>query len=123
MTNIKKVQVTTKDNNQEVFTSMKKSNFALIVAGLAPALAMAQEHATAASPATTSAYWAAGICMGVAAAVASFSQSRAAVAALEGIGRNPSAAKAVFTPLILSLALIESLVLFAFVVAFSLAGK
>lgn len=105
---------------------MKKINVALLVTALAPMMAMAEEHAAAAPAATssaTAAYWAAGLCMGLAASVASFSQSRAAVAALEGIGRNPSAAKGVFTPLILSLALIESLVLFAFVVAFSLAGK
>lgn len=103
---------------------MKKINFALLAAAMAPAFAMAQEHAAAAaSPASASAYWAAGLCLGIAAAVGAFSQSRAAVAALEGIGRNPSAAKAAFVPLILSLALIESLVLFAFVVSFSLAAK
>jgi len=102
---------------------MKKINFALLAVAMAPALAMAQEHAAAASPASASAYWAAGLCLGLAAAVGAFSQSRAAVAALEGIGRNPSAAKAAFVPLILSLALIESLVLFAFVVSFSLAAK
>ncbi len=103
---------------------MKKFNFALIAASLAPALAMAQEQAApVAASASAHAYLAAALCMGLAAAVASFSQSRAAVAALEGIGRNPAAAKMLFTPLILSLALIESLVLFAFVVSFSLAGK
>lgn len=104
---------------------MKKINLALLAAAMAPAFAMAQEHAAAAaaSPASASAYWAAGLCLGIAAAVGAFSQSRAAVAALEGIGRNPSAAKAAFVPLILSLALIESLVLFAFVVSFSLAAK
>lgn len=103
---------------------MKKINLAVIGAALAPAMAFAQEGAAhAAAPATGSAYWAAGICMGLAAAVVGFSQSRAAVAALEGISRNPSATKNIQTPLILSLALMESLVLFAFVVAFNLAGK
>lgn len=105
---------------------MKKMNLALMVSALAPALAMAQEHAEVAAStggASAAGYWAAGICMGLAAAVVGFSQSRAAVAALEGISRNPSATKNIQTPLILSLALMESLVLFAFVVAFTLAGK
>lgn len=104
---------------------MKKMNLALIGAALAPAMAFAQEHAAeaAAGGASGAGYWAAGICMGLAAAVVGFSQSRAAVAALEGISRNPSATKNIQTPLILSLALMESLVLFAFVVAFTLAGK
>ncbi len=102
---------------------MKKINFALLAAGLAPALAFAQEHVATAAASTGSAYWAGGICMGLAASVVGYAQSRAAVAALEGIGRNPAAQKAIFIPLILSLALMESLVLFAFVIANGLAGK
>lgn len=97
---------------------MKKQNLALIAAALTPVLAYAQDGG-----AQGSAYWAAGICMGLAAAVVGFSQSRAASAALEGIGRNPSSSKNLFVPLILSLALMESLVLFAFVVANGLASK
>lgn len=45
-------------------------------------------------------------------------QGKAAAAALEGIARNPAAADKLFTPLILSFALIESLVILAFLVAF-----
>ena len=44
-------------------------------------------------------------------------------AALEGISRNPGAAPRIQTPMILGLALIESLVLLAFVIAFFLQGK
>lgn len=103
---------------------MKKINWALVGSALVPALAFAEEGAAAAANnASGAGYWAAGLCMGLAAAVVGFSQSRAAVAALEGISRNPSATKNIQTPLILSLALMESLVLFAFVVAFTLAGK
>ena len=47
----------------------------------------------------------------------------AAAAALEGISRNPGAAPRIQTPMILGLALIESLVLFAFFIAFLLQGK
>ena len=48
------------------------------------------------------------------------SRYRAAAAALEGISRNPNAAARIQTPMILALALIESLVLLSFVIAFFL---
>jgi F-type H+-transporting ATPase subunit c len=50
-------------------------------------------------------------------------QGRATAAALEGISRNPGAAARIQTPMILGLALIESLVLLGFVVAFLLQSK
>ena len=50
-------------------------------------------------------------------------QGRAAAAALEGIARNPGAANKIFTPMILAMALIESLVLFGLLIAFLLFGK
>lgn len=50
-------------------------------------------------------------------------QGKAAAAALEGIARNPGAAAKVQTPMIIGLALIESLVLFSFLIAFILQGK
>lgn len=95
---------------------MKKFNLAIIAMALTPALAFADTHEAGGG----AQFWAAGICMGLAASVVAFSQSRAAHAALEGIGRNPASAKASFTPLILSLALMEALALFAFLVANSL---
>ena len=101
-----------------------KKNLALIGVGLLPALAMAQENAAVtANSSATAAYWAAGLCMGLAAAGVGYSQSRAAAAALEGVGRNPASAKAIFTPLILSLALMEAIGLLAFIIAITLAGK
>ncbi len=102
-----------------------KKNLALIGIGLLPALAMAEEGAAAATgtSASIAAYWAAGLCMGLAAAGVGYSQSRAATAALEGVGRNPASAKAIFTPLILSLALMEAIGLLAFIIAITLAGK
>ena len=45
-------------------------------------------------------------------------QGKAASVALEGIARNPAAADKLFTPMIIALALIESLVIYAFVIAF-----
>jgi F-type H+-transporting ATPase subunit c len=65
----------------------------------------------------------AGIAIGLAVLGGATGQGRAAAAALEGISRNPGAASRIQTPMILGLALIESLVLFAFVIAFLLQGK
>lgn len=50
-------------------------------------------------------------------------QGRAAAAALEGIARNPGASGKIFVPMILGMALIESLVLFGLIMAFILSGK
>ncbi len=66
---------------------------------------------------------AAGFAIALAALGGTLAQGRATAAALEGISRNPGAAAKIQTPMILGLALIESLVLFAFVVAFLLQGK
>ena len=45
-------------------------------------------------------------------------QSKAAAVALEGIARNPAAADKIQTPMILGLALMESLVIFALISTF-----
>jgi F-type H+-transporting ATPase subunit c len=65
----------------------------------------------------------AGLAVGLAVLGGGLGQGRAAAAALEGISRNPGAAPRIQTPMILGLALIESLVLFAFFIAFLLQGK
>ena len=59
---------------------------------------------------------AAGLGIGLAAFGGALGQGRAAAAALEGIARNPGASGKLLTPLILGLALIESLVIYAFVI-------
>jgi len=64
----------------------------------------------------------AGIAIGLGVLGGGLGQGRAAAAALEGISRNPGAASRIQTPMILGLALIESLVLLAFVIAFFLQG-
>jgi F-type H+-transporting ATPase subunit c len=56
-----------------------------------------------------------GIAVGLAVLGGATGQGRAAAAALEGIARNPGAVTRVQTPMILALAFIESLVLFAIV--------
>jgi len=66
---------------------------------------------------------AAGLPIALAALGGALGQGRAAAAALEGISRNPGAAPRIQTPMILGLALIESLVLFAFAVSYLLYSK
>ncbi len=66
---------------------------------------------------------ASALCMSAGAFGAALGQSRTAAAALEGIARNPSAAGKVQTPMIIALAMTESLALFALVIAFFLQGK
>lgn len=65
----------------------------------------------------------AGIAIGLAVLGGGLGQGRTAAAALEGISRNPGAAPRIQTPMIIGLALIESLVLLAFVIAFLITGK
>jgi F-type H+-transporting ATPase subunit c len=65
----------------------------------------------------------AGIAIGLAVLGGGLGQGKAAAAALEGISRNPGAASRIQTPMILGLALIESLVLFGFAIAFLLQSK
>ncbi|RMD84937.1 MAG: F0F1 ATP synthase subunit C [Candidatus Dadabacteria bacterium] len=65
----------------------------------------------------------AGVAVAVAAFGCALGQSRVAAAALESIGRNPSAAGKLFTPMILGLVFIEVLYILSFVVAYFLQGK
>ena len=65
----------------------------------------------------------AGFGMGIAAFGGALGQGKAAAAALEGIARNPSASDKLFTPMILGLALIESLVIYSLVISFMILGK
>lgn len=66
---------------------------------------------------------AAGLAIGIAAFGGALGQGRAAASALEGIARNPGAAGKVQTPMIIALALIESLVIYSLVIAFLLQGR
>jgi F-type H+-transporting ATPase subunit c len=81
--------------------------------------AQAQEVAAAATTGDKGLYAiAAGICLGIAVVGGALGQAKAGASALEGISRNPGASDKIFVPMILSLAFIESLVLFAFALAF-----
>lgn len=65
----------------------------------------------------------AGLGIAIAAFGCALAQGRVGGAAMESIGRNPNSADKIFTPLILSLALIEALGIYALIIAFILAGK
>jgi F-type H+-transporting ATPase subunit c len=89
-------------------------------------LAFAQgADATAAVKASQSGWYAfaAGIGLAIAALGGAIAQGRAASTALDGIARNPGAADKIRGPMILGLALIESLVIYSLIIAFLLLGK
>jgi len=65
----------------------------------------------------------AGLAIALAALGGALGQGRVGAAAMEGIARNPQAQKVMFIPMIIVLVLIESFVLFSFVVSLLLAGK
>ena len=66
---------------------------------------------------------AAGFAIAIAAFGGAIGQGMTASKAVDGIARNPSAADKMFTPMILGLALIESLVIYALIIAILLQGK
>jgi F-type H+-transporting ATPase subunit c len=65
----------------------------------------------------------AALAIGLAALGGGLGQGRAAASALDGIARNPQASGKIFVPMIVGLALIESLVIYGLIIAFSLASK
>lgn len=95
----------------------------LFVTAFLPTVALAAAPANQSGPHDSFYAIAMGIGMGIAAMGCGMGQGRAAAAALEGIARNPNAADKVFTPMLLGLAFVESLVIFTFVTAFLLYGK
>ena len=91
---------------------------------LVPLAAYAQDDRAGSNKFDVQAYAAigAGFAIGLAVIGGGLGQGRTAAAALEGISRNPGAAARIQTPMILGLAFIESLVLFALLIAFWLKG-
>jgi F-type H+-transporting ATPase subunit c len=100
---------------------------ALIILGVS-ALAFAQTaDATAVAVAKAESSGWIGLAAGLGIALAAFGgalgQGRAAATALDGIARNPGASDKLFTPMILGLALIESLVIYALIISILLYTK
>jgi F-type H+-transporting ATPase subunit c len=91
-----------------------------------PLMAMAQEAATQAGGGGIRGgliALAANIGIGIAAFGSAVGQGRATASAMESIGRNPNSAGQLFVPMIIGLAFIEALTLYAFVIAFFLQAK
>lgn len=63
------------------------------------------------------------IALGLGAFGATSGQGRVGAAAMEGLGRNPQARNSMFVPMIVVLALIESLFILTFLIAFLLNNK
>jgi F-type H+-transporting ATPase subunit c len=107
---------------------MKRNSIATVVAAMFPLLlvansAFAQDGAVDPNGYKGTIALAAGLGIGIAVLGGALGQGMAARAALEGTARNPQASGKVLVPMILGLALIESLVIVAFVVTYGLAGK
>ena len=91
-----------------------------------PMLAMAQDAAAAGGVSPLRAgliALAANIGIGIAAFGSAIGQGRMVASAMESIGRNPNSAGQIFTPMIIGLAFIEALTLYALVIAFFLQAK
>jgi F-type H+-transporting ATPase subunit c len=65
----------------------------------------------------------AGLGLGIAALGCGIGQGRIGASAMESIGRNPNSTNQLFVPMIIGLAFVESLTLYALVIAFILQGK
>lgn len=99
----------------------KKLIFMFVILALMTVSVFAQEGGAAATTAGNGVRWGvigAAFVLGIAAAAGAIGQSRAIVAACEGIARNPGAAGPIRLAMIIGLALIESLVIYALLIAF-----
>ena len=98
--------------------NIKVAFFSILALALMAIPAMAQGAAD--NQSTVDAYkaLAAGLGFGLAAGLGGLGQGKIGASAVEGAARNPGAAGTVQTMMIIGLALIESLVLFALVIVF-----
>ena len=101
----------------------KKHILLFVILALTAFSAFAQEGGTATTTQAVSnpVRWgaiSAAFLLGIAAAAGAIGQSKAIAASVEGIARNPGAAGAIRLSMLIGLALIESLVIYALVVAF-----
>lgn len=102
---------------------MKKSSLFGLIAFLATSQAFAQEAAAQTAGNSGMLALATGLAIGLAAVGGAIGQGLIGSSAMDGIARNPQASKAMFVPMIICLALVESLVIYGLVIAFMLSGK
>jgi F-type H+-transporting ATPase subunit c len=108
---------------------MRKATLVSLLALLGSVQCFAQE--AAANAATTAAGFGdkglyalgLGILLGLGAFGATTGQGRVGASAMDGLARNPQARNAMFVPMIVVLALIESLFILTWLIAFGMAGK
>jgi F-type H+-transporting ATPase subunit c len=110
-------------NRKKLFFSVLTTLGVLCISAVAFAQADANVAAQVQGDISKWAALAGGLGIAIAAFGGALGQGRAAAAALDGIARNPSAADKLFTPMILGLALIESLVIYALIISFVLVFK
>ncbi len=102
--------------------------FAIVAAVLVALVAvaspvLAQDTHEAAKPAKDIfQYIGAAFAIGIAAFAGAFGQAKGLAAACEAIGRNPGASGPIRITMIIGLALIESLVIYALIIAFMILG-
>lgn len=97
--------------------------FSILLISLLPAIVFASEEGALIEGSSLGLIaLATGGLMGIAALSGTMAMGRTISTALEGIGRNPGSADKMFVPMIIGLALIESVVLYAFIIAIFLNG-
>ena len=105
---------------------LKKTLLILVIAMTVALPALAQEPAAGTGVPSTGVKWGvigAAFLLGLAAAAGATAQGKATSAACEGMSRNPGAAAPIRLMTIIGLALIESLVLYALLIAFLVYNK
>ena len=100
-----------------------KKNIVTIATVLAGSTAFAEDGVQQVVAGAASAGISNALVLCLAAFAGALAQGRIAAAAMEGISRNPQAQKNMFVPMILGLVFVETLVLFSFVIANTIAGK
>jgi F-type H+-transporting ATPase subunit c len=97
----------------------------ILLAAVSPALASTEEGAAVAGSAQRDIgkFMAAALVLGLAAFAGAFGQARTIAAACTSMGRNPGAAGPVRITMIIGVAFIESLVIYALLIAFIILGK
>ncbi len=90
----------------------------LLFSVVTPALAAEEAAAVAGGTAKAAQYLAAALVLGLAAFAGAFGQARAIAAACTSMGRNPGAAGPVRITMIIGVAFIESLVIYALLISF-----
>jgi F-type H+-transporting ATPase subunit c len=104
---------------------MKKAMFVSLAALMVSAQAFAEEAAANAPNLGDKGFYVIGlaIMLGLGAFGATTSQGRVGASAMEGLARNPQARNQMFVPMIVVLALIESLFILTWLVANGVSGK